>query len=224
MTPSYKKLIFVLVIAVALTAAILVRQLSLSKKISVEKSERPLVEESSVMIPIDVNDPMLGNQGAPMTIVEFADLNSAEGRLIHKKIARFVEAHPAQLRLIYKDFPQIGFFTSTDHLKPHQAAFCAYKQDIKKFWQFLDSLISAGNDIDEDKTIYGAVEQLKLNSSTLKICLASSEAKTRVDASISLAKSLGLTEAPGIFVNNRRVNYVTEIDLDAFLAELIKTY
>jgi protein-disulfide isomerase len=224
MNKSYKQLIFILVIAVALTAAILARQLVISKKISVEKSERPLVEESSTMIPIDVNDPILGNQGAPMTIVEFADLNSAEGRLIHKKIARFVESHPAQLRLIYKDFPQIGFFTSTDNLRPHQAAFCAYKQDKKKFWTFLESLISAGNNIDEDKTIYGAAEQLKLNTSTLKICLDSAEAKTRVEASISLAKYLGLTQAPGIFVNNRRLNYVTEIDLDAFLAELIKTY
>lgn len=223
MTSGFKKFIILLVIAVGITALMLARQLAIFNKISVEKSEHPLIEQASVMIPIDLNDPLLGNQGAAMTIVEFVDINSAESRQTHEKLAKFTEEHPTEIRLIFKDFPEKGFFSS-DSYRPHYAAFCAQKQDKKKFWTYLGELMKYRKGFDEDKTLIAVGETVKLNTTTFKNCLDSSEAKTRVESAVSLAEALGLNKAPEIFVNNRKVNYVTEIDLDDFLTELIKEY
>jgi protein-disulfide isomerase len=223
MTSGFKKFVILLVVAVVLTALMLARQLAIFTKISVDKSERPLIETGSVMIPLDVNDPLLGNQGAAMTIVEFIDLNSADSRRVHQKLAKFTEEHPTELRLVFKDFPHSGFFFSSSN-RPHYAAFCAEKQDKKKFWSYLDELAKLNSGLDKDKTLLDAAQNLKLNTTTFKVCLNSTEAKARVDSSASLAESLGLKNAPEIYVNNRKVNYITEVDIDAFLAELIKKY
>ncbi|MCX6781548.1 MAG: thioredoxin domain-containing protein [Candidatus Magasanikbacteria bacterium] len=223
MTSGFKKFIILLIVAVVITALMLARQLSIFNKVSVEKSERPLIEPTSVMIPLDINDPLLGNQGAPMTIVEFVDINSTESRQAHQKLAKFIEEHPTEIRLIFKDYPDKGFFSSSNY-RPHYAAFCAQKQDSKKFWPYLNELMKYRKGFNEEKTLLAVAEVVKLNTTTLKICLDSSEAKARIESAVSLAEALGLKKAPEIFVNNRKVNYLTEVDIDAFLTELIKKY
>ncbi len=223
MKSGSKKFIILLLIAIVATALMLARQLSIFNKISVEKSELPLIETASVMIPLDLNDPLLGNQGSAMTIIEFVDINSAESRLAHEKLAKFTTEHPTEIRLIFKDFPNKGFFTSNNY-RPHFAAFCAQKQDKKKFWPYLNELMKYKKGFNEDSVLIAVAEAVNLNTTTLKTCLDSSEAKSRIESSVSLAEDLGLKKAPEIFVNNRKINYVTEINLDDFLTELIKEY
>ncbi|MDD2758348.1 MAG: thioredoxin domain-containing protein [Patescibacteria group bacterium] len=218
-----KKFYFISFAVVIAFAVLLFYQIRQTKNISIDRANKPLIEEAAVEIPVDPNDPIYGNQGAAITVTEFIDLNSDSGRQVHAKIKKFVSEHPTEVRLIWKDMPYSGFFSAGDYL-PHQAAWCVFKQDKTKYWDYLDAIILLRGKINVEKNLSAALEEQKLNLSAWQYCLNSSEAKARIDASVSLAKSLGLKKGPEIFINNKKVNFLDEIDLDKLLTELIKKY
>ena len=67
-------------------------------------------------------------------------------------------------------------------------------------------------------------KKVGLNETAWSACLTSSEAVTRIDSEKSLAKTLGLDKAPQIYINNRKVNYLDEINIDDLMEELVKEY
>jgi len=206
-------------LAVGLIALLCVWQFRAALGITVTPTEQPLIEKIPVNIPLDQNDAVFGNQGAPVSVVEFIDLNSADSLAVHQTLKKFVADHPTDVYLTWKDFPTGGLFT-TDPQRPHRAAYCVLKQDRKKFWEFIDQLASGG------KTSVSALteltDQLSLNAALWQQCLDSTEAKTRIDASIALAEQLGLDKAPIIFINNKKVNYVKEINLEELLTKIVE--
>lgn len=220
---AYKKLIIALTVAIAVSLLILIYQLFSAKKISVTRSERPLIETAATNMPIDPVDPIYGNRGAPITVTEFIDLNSETSRNVHQTIVAFIKDNPQKMRLIFKDFPDAGFFVS-DNYRPHLAAYCVLKQNVAKFYQYIDELSAPGSDIRNEKFLGGLAVKIGLNQNSWTTCLNSTEAKTRVEASVSLAKSIGLKKAPEIFFNNKKVNYLNEINLIDLLKEIIKEY
>lgn len=213
----------ILIIAIIVCGIILFFQISKARKISVDYAGLPLIEEQAVEIPIDPLDPIYGNQGAPITITEFVDFNSASSRKTHNTLVAFAEANPEKVRVIFKDFPATGLF-SADNIRPHRAAFCALKQSKDKFFIFADALTQAKNSQKTDSELGKIADLAKLNITVWQTCLDATESKTRIEAAISLAKFLGLKKAPGIFINNRKINYLSDINLDDLLEELIKEY
>jgi protein-disulfide isomerase len=220
---AYKKLILALIIAIALTVLILIYQLSATGKISVNRAERPLIETTATDMPIDPADPIYGNRGAAITVTEFIDLNSAASRRAHQTIVAFIKDNPQKIRLLLKDFPAGGFFVS-DNYRPHIAANCVLKQDATKFFSYIDELSAPGVDIRKEKTLGDLAVKIGLNQNSWTTCLNSTEAKTRIETSVSLAKSLGLKKAPEIYINNKKVNYLDEINLTDLLKEIVKEY
>lgn len=223
MNQNYKKILIVLWLAVLAAAVTLAFKISSARKISVESSDRPLIETRAANIPNDVNDLIIGNQGAPLTITEFLDFNTKESREVHAILSGFTKNNPLKIRLLVKDFPDQGLFAS-DSEKPHLAAFCAAKQGSEKYQIFVDALIKSKEKINQDETLRNIASQVGLNQASFDSCLLSSEARTRVEASVTLAEELGLKKAPQIFINNRQVNYLEEINLNDLLEEILKEY
>lgn len=221
MKNANRQFLLILCVAIVICIIFLIYQLSAAKKISIKYSERPLIETSATEIPIDPMDPIIGNQGAPISIVAFIDFNDSENRRLYQKISAFVKDNPSKLRLIFKDFPNKGLFAEDD-IKPHIAAFCAKKQN--KFAEYADELAKLSGKTTNSDTLATIAEKIGIKSDTWKPCLTSTEAKTRIESSISLGKSIGLKEAPVLFINNLRVNYIEEINIDDFLKELTKEY
>lgn len=218
-----KKIWPILIIAIIVCGIILYFQISKARKISVDYTNLPLVNDEAVEIPIDSLDPIYGNQGAPITITEFADFNSASSRKIHNTLVAFAEANPEKVRVIFKDFPATGIFAS-DNARPHRAAFCALQQSKDKFFIFAETMTTAKDSQKSDSELGKIADMAKLNKTVWQTCLDSTESKTRIESAISLAKFLGLKKSPEIFVNNRKINYLTDINLDDLLEELIKEY
>lgn len=212
----------ILIFAIIVSVFFLIYQLSLAKKITIKHSERPLIETMATELPIDPTDPIIGNQGAAITIAAFIDFNDAESRRVYRVISAFIEANPAKIRMIFKDFPEEGFFSGENSLKPHIAAFCAHKKN--KFSEYAAELAKLGGKTTDSGTLSEIAGRIGLQNDTWQPCLNSTEAKTRIESSVALAKSVGLKKAPVVFVNNMRVNYLDEIDLNDFLNEIIKEY
>lgn len=220
MIASKKKLYFILALMVFFLSILVFSQISTAFKISVSPSEKNLIDTNMTDIPVDQNDPLFGNQGAAITIIEFVDLNSKDSREAHRQIKNFVANYPTTVRLIWKDLPVPNMFNNNAPL-PHQAAWCVYKQDKNKFWAFTDALFDKKS-IGDMETLKNLATELKLNTFLWEQCLGSTETKVKVETSLSLANSLGIFSAPAIFINNKKINYLDEINMEDFLKEIIK--
>ena len=220
---SAKKFFLILIAAIAVTASILVYQIIQTNKISVNHADKALNDETATNIPIDPLDPIIGNHGASITITEFIDLTSEASRKIHKSLVAAVDKNPTKLRLLIKDFPASGIFAN-DHARPHLAAYCALKQSADGYNTYLAELIGADKNSFSDNDLLAVAKKVGLNETAWSACLTSSEAVTRIDSEKSLAKTLGLDKAPQIYINNRKVNYLDEINIDDLMEELVKEY
>lgn len=211
-------------IAILATILILYYQIKKINEISVEMADKPLIDYSFTPIITNATDPLLGNPGAPITIIEFLDINSPDSRQMHAKLANYTLLHPQKIRLIVMDLPYIGFFTSSDNLKPHQAARCAFEQNSKSFFNYLDELNKIGKDLNKDEVLLQTAKTIELNMSLWQTCLELEKITTKINQSIELANSIGLKKSPGVFINNKRVNYLDEINIDNLLAEIMREY
>ena len=202
---------------IALTAFLLVQQIRRANSITTRAKALPIISSQTVDIPLDKTDPILGNPGAPLTLVEFVDLGIAEARNLHITLATFVSEHPREVRLFFKDAPNSGIFSSNATLA-HRAAFCAGKQ--KNFWPFVGKVAENSANIRE-ANLKKIAADLKLNSTDWWACTQASEAGQKMEAATTLFKSSSTGAAPVLFVNNKRVNLSEDIDLKQMLGSFI---
>lgn len=220
---NFKKIFLILIIAIFATVLILYYQIKKVNEISVEIAEKPLIDYAFTPIITNATDPILGNPGAPITIIEFLDINSAESRAMHAKLANYTLQYPQKFRLIVLDFPRAGLFAS-DNMKPHVAARCAFEQNNKLFFSYLDELNKIGKNLSKDSVLLKTAETIQINTNLWTSCLEAEQIKTKINQSTELAEIIGLKKAPEIFINNKRVNYLDEIKIEDLLKEIMKEY
>ena len=147
------------------------------------------------------SSPFLGNENAPITLVEFGDyqcffcnkfFHETEGAIIKN----YVET--GKVKIIFKDYTIIG----PDSISAAQATHCA--NDQGKFWEYHDDLY---DNWDGENNGWASVNKLKefaknlgLDSVMFDECLDSNKYENLVLASSTDAKTLGLSGTPGFFV------------------------
>lgn len=216
--PSTKKFLFLLLIITLITGVFFYKEIKQAWQITIKKSALPLISENSISIPIDNSDPMYGNPGAPITVIEFGDIGCDQCKKDHYIIKNFVSKHPMDLRLVWKDAPRTNVFVS-GYILAHQAAQCAGKQN--KFWQFLEIAMQNTNNLQEPG-LKKIAEGLNLDTAKWWMCVNASEIKQKIQASIDLADQLGINKLPAVFVNNKQINTDKDIDLEKLLEQIIK--
>lgn len=221
---NFKKIFLILIISIFAVVFILYYQIQKINEISIEMAEKPLIDYSFTPIITDTTDPILGNPGAPITIIEFFDINSAESRKIHSELAQFTLQYPQVIRLILLDFPHKSFFTSDNNLNPHIASRCAFEQSNKLFFSYLDELNKIGKNLTKDSVLLKVAETIQINTNLWTSCLEAEQIKTKINQSTELAELIGLKKAPEIFINNKRVNYLSEISIEELLKEIMREY
>ncbi len=209
---SIKKFFLILVAAIAIAGLILGQQIKRAASITTKTKPIPLLSSFAVNLPIDKTDPLIGNPGAPLTLVEFTDLNCSQCERIHSLLYNFVEGHPKEARLIWKDAPAPSILWKNNNTI-HEAALCAGKQN--QFWKFVG--VAFGGKSDPAKI----AETLKLDMNQWRECAAGETTKQKISAATQLARSLGINSAPVIFVNNKMVNLTEELDLTQMLNSFI---
>jgi protein-disulfide isomerase len=145
--------------------------------------------------------PFLGNEDAPITLVEFGDYQCFFcNKFFHETenaiIKNYVET--GKVKIIFKDFTIIG----PDSMSAAQATHCA--NDQGKFWEFHDELY---NNWGGENNGWASEEQLKqfatnigLDSEEFDLCLDSKKYESYVSSSNTDARTLGITGTPGFFV------------------------
>lgn len=210
---------FYLILSVAVLAAglMLYSQILRAGNIETKPAAQPLIEQNFTEITLGATDRPLGNPGSQLLIIGFFDFNEEIDRNYADLIADFVKNNPQAAQFYIKNNLREKLFNTGDRTLPHRALICAGAQ--KKYWEFLNELTIVKKINDE--TLIKIADGLKLNTDTWQHCLTSDVTKQTVAADLALAKNLGLTDTPTIFVNNKKLNLDEDVNLKDLLNKLI---
>ena len=216
METNPKKLLSALALIIVFISFFLWREVRNYRSISTEMISEPLIADSATALPITSDDQILGNPGAPLTIVEYIDLNSPESKNLNYTITKFVNENPLKARVIFKHYTKSSIFSKND--LPNRAAWCAGRQ--KKLWEYV-SLIDKEKKSIKPEALSAIAREAKLNFNMWKACFDSEQSTTAIAAETLEAKKLGLGDPPLIFVNNKKLNTDLEFNLSEFFISLI---
>lgn len=208
-------------VMVALAGIFLYIQIKRATQITVKKNPVALISPTPTFIPVSEKELILGNPGAAITVVEFMDLDCEKCLSLHSSIKAFVNEHPQDVRLIWKDAPQPHLFTEGLALA-HQAGWCIAQQDEKKFWRFIDMASQNKKDLQETG-LKNIGQSLDITIDSWWQCATGPTAQQQIARSLQIANSIGIQSLPAIFVNNKRINTNADINitdmLQSFIAE-----
>jgi protein-disulfide isomerase len=147
------------------------------------------------------DDPFLGPQDAPITIVEFSDYQCPYCTKWYQEVhSRLMKDYAGKVRFIYRDFPLYSIHPEAQSAA--EAANCAGEQGA--YWQFHDVLFGQNSELGVPAyTKYAAA--LGLNTSQFDQCVSDRKYKSEVEADYKYASSLGVSSTPTFFVNGLAV-------------------
>lgn len=158
----------------------------------------------TVVIPffdvITQDDPQIGTEDAPITIVEFADFMCsycAEASLV---VRGLVAKYPNEIRYIFRDFPIEELHPGATQI--HIAGECAKEQG--KFWQFHDKVFQSQENVTADN-VKAYAAQVGLNISEFDSCTASGRYENEVAYDVNDGRKAGVFGTPTFFVNGRKI-------------------
>ncbi len=163
-------------------------------------------------IPMD-GSPTKGPDDAPVTVVELADFECPHCAGAVPVIDAVLEAHPGQVRLVYKSYT-LAFHTRGEPAA--RAAFAAGQQG--KFWEMEHLLFERQQHL-EDGDLDRYARMLKLDMPKWKADLESQAIRDRVAHDHKLGEELKVKGTPTFYVNGREL----DIEQDESLEERVAT-
>ena len=151
-----------------------------------------------------VNGPAKGPAKAGVTIVEFSDMQcphcAKAAPVIDQLLALEPEAH-----FVFQNFPL------PMHNWAEKAAGyvdCVGRASNDAVWKFIQKTFDAQANITEaniDEKLKAIATESGANGNEIAACAAKPDTKARVEASLALGKSVGVSGTPALFINGRSV-------------------
>lgn len=153
-----------------------------------------------------------GPESAPVTLIEYSDLQCPACKFYQPILKQLVEKYPDKLRFVYRHFPLRSIHKNADLAARHAEA--AGKQG--KFWEFHDLLFenqtSWANEGNPRTAFERYAGQLGLNLDQLKQDADSQTAKDAVKADERGALAAGVKATPTFFLNGKRIQNPGTLD------------
>jgi protein-disulfide isomerase len=152
----------------------------------------------------DANGPSHGPDDAPVTVVEFSDLQCPHCKDAHPALQKLM-AEDKNVRVIFESFPLPMHDWAA---KAAAYADCVNRSSNDAFWKFIHSVYGAQTDItaanaDEKLTAFASSAGTK--GDDIAACAAKPETASRVEKSMALGRALEVDSTPTLFVNGRKV-------------------
>jgi protein-disulfide isomerase len=167
----------------------------------------PESEEESNLLTItkliDGGSPIMGNQDAPITILEWGDYQCTFCYKFHQDTLDIINEDfikTGKVKLVFKDFPLNG----PDSFLAAEAAYCA--QDQGKYWQYHDELYKnwggerTGWITRDSLDKFGTTVNLDLNK--FNNCLNEHKYQEKVISLHEFGKEIGIDATPSFLVFN----------------------
>jgi protein-disulfide isomerase len=160
-----------------------------------------------------INGVARGPAGAPVTIVEFSDLQCPHCKQAQPTIDKLL-GDEQNARFVFQQFPLPSHNWAA---KAAAYADCIGRSNNDAFWKFISGTYTAQSDITEanaDQKLTAVVDASGVKGSDIAACAAKPDTKSRIDASVNLGKKVEVTGTPTLFINGRRIANVNGIPYD----------
>jgi protein-disulfide isomerase len=164
-----------------------------------------------------MNGPSRGPKDAPVTIVEFGDLQCPACKAAQPTIEALVAAEP-QARFVFQNFPLEMHNWAA---KGATYADCVGRASSDAFWKFLSKTYETQAEItaeNADEKLTALADGAGVKGSEIAACATQPETKARIDASIVLGKRVDVSGTPTLFINGRKIG-----SFDNRLSEVYKS-
>jgi len=150
---------------------------------------------------VAVEDAVLGNNKAVVTLVEFSDFQCPFCARVMPTLKKVREAYGDRVRIVWKDFPLTAIHPQA--FKAAEAGQCAREQG--KFWEYHDRLFGNQQALElEFLKKYAA--DAGLDAAKFNACLDTAKYGDKVQEQMGIGTRLGVASTPTVFVNGRLVS------------------
>jgi protein-disulfide isomerase len=152
----------------------------------------------------DAKGPSHGPVDAPVTVVEFSDLQCPHCKDAHPTLQKLMSERK-NVRVIFQTFPLPMHDWAA---KAAAYADCVSRSSNEAFWKFIQSVYGAQSDItaaNADEKLTGLADAAGVKGADIAVCAAKPETASRVEKSVALGKSVNVDSTPTLFVNGRKV-------------------
>jgi protein-disulfide isomerase len=150
-----------------------------------------------------INGPERGPKDAPVTIVEFGDLQCPACKAAQPTIEAL--AVLPNVRFVFQNFP-----LEMHNWAAKGAAYadCVGRASNDAFWKFVAKTYETQSDItaeNADEKLTAIADGAGVKGADIATCAAKPETKARIDASLALGKSVDVSGTPTLFINGRKI-------------------
>ena len=157
-----------------------------------------------------INGPARGPEKASVTIVEFSDLQCPHCKDAQPVIEKLLADEP-NARFVFQNYPL------PMHNWAAKAAYyadCVGRSSNEAFWKFVQGTFDQQANLTEsnaDEKLTAIADTSGVKGADIAVCAAKPETKSRVDKSVALGTSVGVTGTPTVYVNGRRIGNVVGV-------------
>jgi protein-disulfide isomerase len=157
-----------------------------------------------------ITGPSRGPRNAPVTIVEFGDLQCPACKAAQPAIEALIASEP-NVRFIFQNFP-----LEMHNWAAKGAAYadCVAQASNDAFWKFIAKTYETQADItaeNADEKLTALADGAGVKGADMAACATTPVAKAHVDASVTLGKAVNVTGTPTLFINGRSIGNVAQV-------------
>ncbi len=162
-------------------------------------------EEDHLKLEKGINGPSRGPAKAPVTIVEFSDMQCPHCKQVAPVVEQVLAQEP-EARFIFQNFPLPA------HNWAEKAAGyvdCIGRAPGDAVWTFIQKTFEDQSNITEanvDEKLKAIATASGANANEAAACAVKPDTKARIEASLALGKSVHVNGTPAIFVNGRMLS------------------
>jgi protein-disulfide isomerase len=161
-----------------------------------------------------MNGPSRGPANAPVTIVEFSDLQCPHCKAAQPILDKLL-SEDTNVRLVYQNFPLNGHDWA--QLAAGYAD-CIGRKSVDNFTKFVSAVFDAQSDItaaNAPEKLTALAEQSGEKGTEIAACASTPDTTGRIESSQGLGLSVGVDSTPTIFINGRKFTGVTSIPYES---------
>ena len=159
-----------------------------------------------------INGVAKGPANAPVTIVEFSDMQCPHCKAAAPSIDQLLAQEP-DVHFVFQNFPLPA------HNWAEKAAGyvdCVGRASNDAVWKFIEKTFAEQTNITEanaDEKLKAIAGDSGVKPDEIAACAVKPDTKARIEASVALGKAVGVTGTPMIFINGRALSGAAPVDL-----------
>ncbi len=161
-------------------------------------NSKELSKSNRLVQTVDLNDHVLGNPKAPITLVEYGSYFSDSCHVVHEVIANLRDRFGDQMRYVYRHLP-----LPRNELAKKAAILSEYAAEISdNFWEVHDALMKRRGSSKQD--LKEVAEEFNLLKPDTPFNGELDKAKQKVENDIRSANESGALLAPAFYINDHK--------------------